>query len=315
MASEQRRGDGGNRRRCHAPGIRQAPGVGIQKVDSVDELKSTFRSFIEKYGVAPGDYPVIQQGVPGDDYCVTTLFDTGKLVTSMTYRNLRQFPAEKGAGVVRETVEAEQMERTSAEVLGPLGWHGVAQLDFRWTGNPDDTPYLIEVNPRFWGGLNQAIVSGWDYPWLLYLLAVDGHVEPPAEGRYDVRTEALIFGLIATLKEISENDRRMDDLKGAWRRARREFKKGAKRAGLRKGFSGLKEFVDVKGRVDEVKRMLEVHHHNVYDVLSAHDPKPVLGVFYPLAIFLKHGKLNMELLTSEGGPGVVEKEDERESRE
>jgi hypothetical protein len=25
---------------------------------------------------------------------------------------------------------------------------------------------------------------------------------------------------------------------------------------------------------------------------------------YPLAVFLKHGRVNMELLTSEGGPGA-----------
>ena len=32
---------------------------------------------------------------------------------------------------------------------------------------------------------------------------------------------------------------------------------------------------------------------------------PALGVLYLLAIFLKHGKLNMELITSEGGPATV----------
>ena len=48
--------------------------------------------------------------------------------------------------------------------------------------------------------------------------------------------------------------------------------------------------------------MLEVHKDNVFDILSARDPLPVFGVFYPLAVSLKHGKINMELLTSEGGP-------------
>ena len=28
----------------------------------------------------------------------------------------------------------------------------------------------------------------------------------------------------------------------------------------------------------------------------------MLGALYPLVVFLKHGKINMELLTSESGP-------------
>ena len=155
-----------------------ASGVGIRKVDTLEELKSTFEEFVEHFKLKEADYPIIQQGVPGNDYCVTTLFDHGKMVASMTYRGLRAFPAERGATVMRETVEAPEMERIAAELLGSLGWHGIAQLDFRWQGTPETTPYLIEVNPRFFGGLIQSVESGWDYPWLLFQLAVKGSIDP-----------------------------------------------------------------------------------------------------------------------------------------
>lgn len=289
-----------------------AAGVGIRKVDSAEEIVATFTEFCDKYGVGAPDLPIVQEGVPGDDYCVTTLFDAGRLVACMTYRNIRQFPAEKGAGVLRETVEAKAMERVVAELLGPLGWHGVAEIDFRWTGKPDDTPYLIEVNPRFWGGLNQAIESGWDYPWLLYRLAVDGHVDPPGEGSYGVRTETPLLGLLATLQEVTERGPRMDALEEAWRRAKRVRSEHGKRAALKEVFSGLKEYIDIKGRAREAKALLEIHKNNVFDVLSRDDPLPALGVFYPLAVFLKHGKVNMELLTGESGPGESRPEHETE---
>ena len=178
-----------------------AAGVGIAKVDTREELISYFKSLVDDYGLEPEDYPIVQQGVPGDDYCVTTLFDQGKLVACMTYRNIRQFPADKGAGVVRETVKATKMESVCEALLGPKGWHGVAEIDFRWTGEPDADPWLIEVNPRFWGGLTQAVESGWDYPWLLYRLAVDGKVDSPKDVSYDVKTEAPLVGLLATLSE------------------------------------------------------------------------------------------------------------------
>ena len=286
-----------------------AAGVGIKKVDTAEEMLETFSHFIERYRLKPRDYPLVQEAVPGDDYCVTTLFDSGQLRASMTYRNLRAFPAESGAGVVRETVEAPAMERIAGELLGSLGWHGVGQLDFRWDGKADSEPRLIEVNPRFWGGLSQAIESGWDYPWLLFRLAVDGHVDPPEKTRYDVRTETPILGFLATLQEAAENDKGMEALKEAWRGAKHEFREGSKRAGLRQLFSGLKHFAKGKDRSAALKRALEVHKDNVYDVLSKNDPLPALGIFYPLAVFLRHGKVNMELITGESGPEPAEDEE------
>ena len=52
--------------------------------------------------------------------------------------------------------------------------------------------------------------------------------------------------------------------------------------------------------------MLEDHKDNVYDILSSRDPMPALGILYPLAVFLRHGKVNLELLTGEGGPAKSE---------
>ena len=280
-----------------------AAGIGVQKVKTRDHLKSTFEEFIAHFKLKEGDFPIVQRAVPGDDYCVTTLFDHGKLVACMTYHNLRAFPADKGASVMRETVNAPQMEKIAADILGPLEWHGVAELDFRWEGTPEAPPCLIEVNPRFWGGLIQAVESGWDYPWLLFRLAADGHVEPVKEGRLDVRTETPVIAFFATLQEIADSDQGMASLKEAWKRAKGEFREGSKRAGMRKLLGGAKDFFDMKTRVSKAKQLIEEHKHNVYDVLSSDDPLAALGVLYPLAVFLRHGKVNMELLTGESGPG------------
>jgi len=280
-----------------------ASGVGIRKVDTLDELKSTFKEFVEHFKLKEKDYPIIQQGVPGNDYCVTTLFDHGKMVASMTYRGLRAFPANRGATVLRETVEAPEMEKVSAKLLGPLGWHGLAQLDFRWEGSPDAQPHLIEVNPRFFGGLIQSVESGWDYPWLLFQLAAKGHIDPVTETRMDVRTETPILAFLATIQEIAENEKGMKALGESWEQAKNEFRTGSKRQGIRKLFHGFKEYLDVKGRLKKARQLLEEHNDNIYDVLSRDDPWAALGVLYPLAVFLRHGKVNLELITGEGGPG------------
>lgn len=285
-----------------------ASGVGIRKVKTLDELKSTFKEFVEHFKLREKDYPIIQQAVPGDDYCVTGLFNHGKCVASMTYRGLRAFPAERGATVMRETVAASEMEKVAARLLESIGWHGIAELDFRWEGTPETQPKLIEVNPRFYGGLIQSVESGWDYPWLLFQLAVKGQVDPVKEVRRDVRTETPILAFLATMQEIAENERGMKVLNESWEQARSEFRTGSKRQGIRQLFRGVRDYFDVKVRYNKAKQLLEDHKDNIYDVLSRDDPFAALGVLYPLAVFLKHGKVNLELITGEGGPGGDDEE-------
>ena len=286
-----------------------ASGVGIKKVDTREELEKTFCKFVEHFELTDKDLPIIQSAVPGEDYCVTTLFNHGELAACMTYRNLRAYPANRGSGVMRETVSAPAMEKIADETLGPLGWHGVAELDFRWDGSDDSPPRLIEVNPRFWGGLIQAVESGWDYPWLVFQLAATGQVDLDDERRTDVKTETPVLAFLATLQEMSHSERGDSALKAGWETARAEFHDGSKRAGLKALFKGLKTGLDPMARLKEAQRVLDDHKHNVYDVLSKEDPGPALGIFFPLAVFLKHGKVNLELITGEGGPGADDGDD------
>ena len=121
-----------------------------------------------------------------------------------------------------------------------------------------------------------------------------------------MRTETPILALLATLQEMAENERGMKALSESWEQAKGEFRTGSKRRGIRKVFHGLKEYLDVKGRLKKAKQLLEEHKDNVYDVLSRDDPKAALGVLYPLAVFLRHGKVNLELITGEGESGEDE---------
>ena len=177
----------------------------------------------------------------------------------MTYRGLRAFPAERGATVMRETVEAPEMEKVAAELMGSIGWHGVAELDFRWEGTPEAQPQLIEVNPRFFGGLIQSVESGWDYPWLLFQLASEDHVDPVKDIRTDVRTETPILAFLATLQEIAENERGMKVLTDSWEQAKTEFRTGSKRQGARRLFQGVRDYFDVKVRFNKARQLLEEH--------------------------------------------------------
>lgn len=113
---------------------RSAAAVGVKQVHSAAEAVKAADEFVNRFQLPAADYPLLQAAVPGDDYCSTFLFDHGQSRATMTYHNLRTYPAKSGTGVLRETVDAPAMERTGAALLGRLGWHGVAEVDFRWQG-------------------------------------------------------------------------------------------------------------------------------------------------------------------------------------
>ena len=276
---------------------RSAAAVGVKQVHNAQEAVATFDEFIKHFNLVPSSYPLLQQAVPGDDYCTTFLFDRGQPRATMTYHNLRTYPVKSGTGVLRETVDAPAMERTGTALLGSLGWHGVAEVDFRWDGKAAE-PVLIEVNPRFWGGLTQSVASGWDYPYLLYRLAIDGTVAAIDPTNNNAKTETPVMALLATLTEIAADDTQMEAMRQAFEQLKLDYGPGSRFHALRDFFERLKHDVDVQGRWEHARMLLHDHHNTVSDVLSWDDPLPALGVLYPLAVFMKHGKISTELLVS-----------------
>lgn len=285
--------------------VRQsAAAVGVKKVGSAGEAVKGFDEFVTDLDLGNGSWPLLQEGIPGDDYCATFLFDHGELRAAMTYHNLRSYPARSGTGVLRETVKVPTIEAIGAELLTRLKWHGVAEIDFRWSGKEDSPAWLIEVNPRFWGGMPQAVEAGWDYPHLLYRLAVDGRVDRVEPHDTDVRTETPVMGLLATLHEVVHDDPRMEAMKGAYEKLRKSYVRGNRRRALRAFVNNFKDAADVSGRLERMKELFRDHRNSVSDVFKWNDPLPALGVLYPMAVFLKHGKVSTELLVSEGRAGV-----------
>jgi hypothetical protein len=162
---------------------------------------------------------------------------------------------------------------------------------------------LIEVNPRFWGGLTQSVASGWDYPYMLYRLAIDGTVaavDPTNDDPNSIhaKTETPVMALLATLSEIAQDDTQMAAMRKAFDELKLEYGPGSRLHALRDFFERLKHGVDVKARWEHARQLLHDHHNTVSDVLSWDDPLPALGVLYPLAVFMKHGKISTELLVS-----------------
>lgn len=126
---------------------------------------------------------LIQQYVAGRGQGVFALYGHGRALAMFAHRRLREKPPWGGVSVLSESVPIDPVLREISErILDDVKWHGVAMLEFKVS--EDGTPYLIEINGRFWGSLQLAIDAGVDFPWLLYRLATGQRVE--VSGGYQV---------------------------------------------------------------------------------------------------------------------------------
>jgi hypothetical protein len=215
----------------------------------------------------------------------------------MTYRNLRAFPRGTGAGSLREAVPLPEAEGEAIRLLQYLDWHGIAEIDFRQA--EDGPAYLIEVNPRFFGGLPQALAANVDYPHLLYRIAKGERVPEQTEVDYSKRTETPVTGLLATLDEIAHDDELWDKFDTARTELGNTMHSDLSDVRFAPFWDAVKRAANPSDMRAYLGAMFEKHKGTIDDVLRRDDPWPVLGFLYPVAQMLKHGKLSVGVLTSE----------------
>ncbi|WP_201170848.1 ATP-grasp domain-containing protein [Halorhodospira halophila] len=126
---------------------------------------------------------LIQEHCAGQGVGIELLVDHGEVVHAFQHQRLHEVPLTGGGSSLRrsEAPEPELLERAQ-QLVRALGWHGVVMVEFKRDGAAG-TPYLMEVNGRFWGSLPLAVAAGADFPWLLYQLLVHGRRPPPFTAR------------------------------------------------------------------------------------------------------------------------------------
>ena len=186
--------------------------VGISYVYSEEELIQKYKQTILKYNLHPSNYPIIQEYIPGNGYGVSTLFNKGDLRAIFVHKRLREYPITGGPSTLRESVRHPEMEKIAIKLLKHLNWHGVAMVEFK-LDNRTNKPVLIEVNPRFWGSINQAVTSGVDFPYLLYEMAINGDVKPVLNYKLGIKTRFLINDFRALFGKLKSSENRFSVLR------------------------------------------------------------------------------------------------------
>src|SRR5258707_4036106 len=172
----------------------------VQYARSVEELKEIAARY-EYFNQHPF---MIQEYIPGQAEGVFALFDHGKPIVFFGHRRLRERPPSGGVSVLSESIEPNpEAKRMARAILETVGVHGVAMVQFKVSA--EGTPYLMEVNGRFWGSLQLAIDAGVDFPWLLYQLATGKAVDPVDGYATGVRSRWLLGDLARLCKVLAGN--------------------------------------------------------------------------------------------------------------
>lgn len=116
-------------------------------------------------GAEPVCQPYVGDGLAGS----AMLFDHGRESLRFSYRVTLTLGRDGGTPVVRIGEASLGVEDGLSRLLTGLGWHGVVQADFVLGGS--GPPQLVDLNPRFWGSLYCATLSGVNFPAGCYDLA------------------------------------------------------------------------------------------------------------------------------------------------
>lgn len=166
---------------------------GVQICNNFSEMSESYQQLSQRYGDM-----LVQEFIPnGGEFGIYVLMNTDSEPRAYTaQRRIRSYPYYGGPSTLRETFQDKQSERAKEiafSLLKAMKWRGVAMVEFR-TDPRDNTPKLMEVNPRFWGSLQLSILSGIDFPWLYYTMLMEGDIKPVMEYTSNVQCRWMLPG-------------------------------------------------------------------------------------------------------------------------
>lgn len=150
--------------------------------------RSSLRSALDRLPSVA--YPLLlQQRIVGPGVGVFLLLWDDELVAKFAHRRLREKPPAGGVSVYRESIAPDPvLVERSRRLLDRFGWSGVAMIEYK-VDEKTGTPFIMEINGRFWGSLQLAIDAGVDFPKLLLARASGERVYGPSEYKLGIRSK------------------------------------------------------------------------------------------------------------------------------
>ncbi len=164
---------------------------GIAYVRKKEDLIALYQKIHTHY-----PFPLVQEWIPdgGGTFGFSALLDeTSNVKAVFIHKKVRMYPVQGGPSTLREGVEHPRIMELGISLLKSLKWVGVAMVEFK-VDPRDGIPKLMEVNPRFWGSLHLAIISGVDFPYLMLRIARGDPFDPVLNYTVGKRCRWLLFG-------------------------------------------------------------------------------------------------------------------------
>lgn len=126
----------------------------------------------------PAGRYVVQERVPGCGAGAGVLVYGGRSIACAGHLRVREVPITGGTSSARVTLRHAGMLDAAQRLVAAGGFdNGVCMVEFRYDAATGRF-WVLEFNPRYWGGLSTAIESGVDFP-VLHLRAFEGAPAPP----------------------------------------------------------------------------------------------------------------------------------------
>jgi len=176
--------------------IKPKEGSGARGIVYVKDRETLYCEYLkvhQKY-----EFPLIQEYIPpgGSTYGVFLLLNEDSEVRAVfAHKRIREFPISGGPSTLRKGVWRPDLIMLGFKLLRSMEWFGIAMVEFKEDPR-DGIPKLMEVNPRFWGSLELSILSGVDFPYLLYRMVVDGEINPVTTYRIGIRCRWLVGDIL-----------------------------------------------------------------------------------------------------------------------
>lgn len=134
--------------------------------------------------------PLIQEYINGYGAGAFFIFNKySKVVSCFTHKRLIEHPITGGVSVAAQSTWNKKIIALGYKILHRLKWRGPAMVEFRISKN--GTPYIMEINPRFWGSMPLAYFSGLNLPNLLIKHYEDKN--PIIKTNYILNTEMVFL--------------------------------------------------------------------------------------------------------------------------
>ena len=169
--------------------------MGINVVDYAhndEELTSKYHRQVAKHQFTESELPLIQEYVKGTGEGYFALCVEGQILSQFQHRRVREYPPTGGMSTCAISTNNEAVQKAGSHLLQQLKWTGVAMVEFKVSS--DNVPYLLEINPKYWGSHDLALAASIDFPNQAMSLLLDNYKSAPVPYKIGVKYHWPLHG-------------------------------------------------------------------------------------------------------------------------